>query len=142
MEDKVAGTLFNKTVPCLRTKLQQQSSQLEELERRKAEVTDLKQVSKHTQAKVSLPCHCGKQKNPLVCVPQINGIFMCWTQQQNQELGVQLGTLTHSEADLMEVNQRLRETLDRMRGELRMARTQAEKSQHEAERLLQSTAHP
>ncbi|XP_035531951.1 centrosomal protein of 83 kDa isoform X2 [Morone saxatilis] len=82
----------------LRTKLQQQSSQLEELERQKAEVADL---------------------------------------QQNQELGVQLGTLSHSESELMETNQRLKETLDRMREELRTARAQAERSQHEAERLVE-----
>uniref|UniRef100_A0AAQ5XZD4 Centrosomal protein 83 n=1 Tax=Amphiprion ocellaris TaxID=80972 RepID=A0AAQ5XZD4_AMPOC len=53
--------------------------------------------------------------------------------QQNQELGVQLGTLSHSESDMMEANQRLRETLDRVREELRTARGQAEKSQQEAE---------
>ncbi|XP_075932358.1 centrosomal protein of 83 kDa isoform X2 [Anarhichas minor] len=82
----------------LRSKLQQQSSHLEELERQKAEIADL---------------------------------------QQNQELGVQLGTLAHSESDLMETNQRLRETLDRMREDLRTARTQAERSQHEAERLVE-----
>uniref|UniRef100_A0A8C3GAJ3 Centrosomal protein 83 n=1 Tax=Cyclopterus lumpus TaxID=8103 RepID=A0A8C3GAJ3_CYCLU len=83
----------------LRSKVQQQSSHLEELERQKAEMADL--------------------------------------QQQNQELGVQLGTLAHSESDLMEKNQRLRETLDRIREDLRTARTQAEKSQHEAERLVE-----
>ncbi|XP_078098779.1 centrosomal protein of 83 kDa isoform X2 [Sander vitreus] len=82
----------------LRSKLQQQSSQLEELERQKAEIADL---------------------------------------QQNQELGVQLGTLAHSESDLMETNQRLRETLDRLREDLRTARAQAERSQHEAERLVE-----
>ncbi|XP_028426042.1 centrosomal protein of 83 kDa isoform X2 [Perca flavescens] len=82
----------------LRSKLQQQSSQLEELERQKAEIADL---------------------------------------QQNQELGVQLGTLSHSESDLMETNQRLRETLDRLREDLRTARSQAERSQHEAERLVE-----
>ncbi|XP_023119151.2 centrosomal protein of 83 kDa [Amphiprion ocellaris] len=58
-------------------------------------------------------------------------------QQQNQELGVQLGTLSHSESDMMEANQRLRETLDRVREELRTARGQAEKSQQEAERLVE-----
>ncbi|XP_036977911.1 centrosomal protein of 83 kDa [Acanthopagrus latus] len=83
----------------LRTKLQQQSSQLEELERQKGEIADL--------------------------------------QQQNQELGVQLGTLSHSESDLMETNQRLKETLDRFREELRTARAQAERSQHEAERQVE-----
>ncbi|KAM3587708.1 uncharacterized protein V6R79_012429 [Siganus canaliculatus] len=58
-------------------------------------------------------------------------------QQQNQELGVQLGTLSHSESSLMETNQRLRETLDRVREELRAARGQAETSQHEAERVVE-----
>ncbi|XP_077957689.1 centrosomal protein of 83 kDa isoform X2 [Gasterosteus aculeatus] len=58
-------------------------------------------------------------------------------QQQNQELGVQLGTLSHSERDLMETNQRLKETLDRIREDLRTARTQAERSQHKAERLVE-----
>ncbi|XP_047192511.1 centrosomal protein of 83 kDa isoform X7 [Scophthalmus maximus] len=67
----------------LRTRLQQQSLQLEELERQKAEIAEL---------------------------------------QQNQHIGVQLGTLSHSESDLMETNQRLRETLDRVREELRMTR--------------------
>ncbi|XP_039647720.1 centrosomal protein of 83 kDa isoform X2 [Perca fluviatilis] len=57
--------------------------------------------------------------------------------QQNQELGVQLGTLSHSESDLMETNQRLRETLDRLREDLRTARAQAERSQQEAERLVE-----
>ncbi|KAM9328529.1 centrosomal protein of 83 kDa isoform 2-T2 [Pholidichthys leucotaenia] len=83
----------------LRMKLQQQSSQLEELKRQKTEIADL--------------------------------------QQRNQELGVQLGTLSHSESDLMEKNQRLRETLDRVREDLRMARAQAERSQQEAERMVE-----
>nr|XP_020490433.1 centrosomal protein of 83 kDa isoform X1 [Labrus bergylta]XP_020490434.1 centrosomal protein of 83 kDa isoform X1 [Labrus bergylta] len=83
----------------LRNKLQQQSSQLEELERQKAHVSDL--------------------------------------QHQNQELGVQLGTLSHSESDLKEANQRLKETLDRVREELRTTRGQAERSQHEAERMVE-----
>ncbi|XP_047192512.1 centrosomal protein of 83 kDa isoform X8 [Scophthalmus maximus] len=82
----------------LRTRLQQQSLQLEELERQKAEIAEL---------------------------------------QQNQHIGVQLGTLSHSESDLMETNQRLRETLDRVREELRMTRGQAERSQHDAERMLE-----
>uniref|UniRef100_A0AAQ6ABD5 Centrosomal protein 83 n=1 Tax=Amphiprion ocellaris TaxID=80972 RepID=A0AAQ6ABD5_AMPOC len=81
----------------LRTKLQQQSSLLEELQRQKAEIADLQQV-----------------------------------RQQ-----IQLGTLSHSESDMMEANQRLRETLDRVREELRTARGQAEKSQQEAERLVE-----
>uniref|UniRef100_UPI0037E8E57B centrosomal protein of 83 kDa isoform X1 n=1 Tax=Semicossyphus pulcher TaxID=241346 RepID=UPI0037E8E57B len=83
----------------LRTKLQQQSSQLAEQERQKAEIADL--------------------------------------QQQNQEQGVQLGTLSRSESDLMEKNQQLNETLDRVREELRTTRGQAERSQHEAERMVE-----
>uniref|UniRef100_A0A3B4GF52 Centrosomal protein 83 n=1 Tax=Pundamilia nyererei TaxID=303518 RepID=A0A3B4GF52_9CICH len=57
--------------------------------------------------------------------------------QQNQELGVQMEALSHSESDMMETNRRLRETLDRVREELRTARAQAERSQHEAERLVE-----
>uniref|UniRef100_A0A3B4AYA0 Centrosomal protein 83 n=1 Tax=Periophthalmus magnuspinnatus TaxID=409849 RepID=A0A3B4AYA0_9GOBI len=50
--------------------------------------------------------------------------------RQNQELSVQLGTLSQSESDLTETNQRLRETLDKAREELRAFRTEAERSQH------------
>uniref|UniRef100_UPI0037E7C4CF centrosomal protein of 83 kDa isoform X2 n=1 Tax=Semicossyphus pulcher TaxID=241346 RepID=UPI0037E7C4CF len=57
--------------------------------------------------------------------------------QQNQEQGVQLGTLSRSESDLMEKNQQLNETLDRVREELRTTRGQAERSQHEAERMVE-----
>uniref|UniRef100_A0A674AT86 Centrosomal protein 83 n=1 Tax=Salmo trutta TaxID=8032 RepID=A0A674AT86_SALTR len=83
----------------LRTKLQQQGSQLEELERQKTDKADLR--------------------------------------RQNQELGLQLGTLSHSEAELLESNQRLRDTLERAREDLRSARSQAERTQHEAERLVE-----
>ncbi|KAL7371355.1 hypothetical protein ABVT39_025409 [Epinephelus coioides] len=58
-------------------------------------------------------------------------------QQQNQELSVQLGTLSHSKNDLMETNQQLKETLDDLREDLRTARAQAERSQQEAERLVE-----
>ncbi|KAG7497878.1 hypothetical protein JOB18_045390 [Solea senegalensis] len=84
----------------LRSRVQQQSSQLEDLERLKAEVAEL--------------------------------------QQKKEELGVQLGTLSHSESDLLETNQRLRQTLDRVKDELKTTRVQSEKSQHEAERMLES----
>ncbi|XP_034145852.1 centrosomal protein of 83 kDa isoform X2 [Esox lucius] len=57
--------------------------------------------------------------------------------RQNHELGVQLGTLSHSEADLLETNHRLRDTLERTREDLRSARSQAERTQHEAERLVE-----
>ncbi|KAJ8006822.1 hypothetical protein DPEC_G00111210 [Dallia pectoralis] len=83
----------------LRTKLLQQGSQQEELERQKTENADLR--------------------------------------QQNHDLGVQLGTLSHSEADLLEANQRLRDTLERTREDLRSARSQADRTQHEAERLVE-----
>ncbi|KAM9407160.1 centrosomal protein of 83 kDa isoform 1-T1 [Salvelinus alpinus] len=88
-----------KELQILRTKLQQQGSQLEELERQKTDNADLR--------------------------------------RQNQELGLQLGTLSHSEAELLESNQRLRDTLERAREDLRSARSQAEKTQHEAERLVE-----
>uniref|UniRef100_A0A673XXL0 Centrosomal protein 83 n=1 Tax=Salmo trutta TaxID=8032 RepID=A0A673XXL0_SALTR len=88
-----------KELQILRTKLQQQGSQLEELERQKTDNADLR--------------------------------------RQNQELGVQLGTLSHSEAELLESNQRLRDTLERAREDLRSARSQAERTQHEAERLVE-----
>ncbi|XP_076010525.1 centrosomal protein of 83 kDa-like [Genypterus blacodes] len=83
----------------LRAKLQQQGSQLEEFERQKAEIADLK--------------------------------------QKTQEFSVQLGTLSHTESDLLETNGRLRETLDRVREDLRSVRGHADKSQHEAERLVE-----
>lgn len=67
-------------------------------------------------------------------------ITVCLTQQQNQELGVQMEALSHSESDMMETNRRLRETLDRVREELRTARAQAERSQHEAERYTRTVA--
>ncbi|XP_041636517.1 centrosomal protein of 83 kDa [Cheilinus undulatus] len=83
----------------LRTKLQKQSSKIEELERQKGQISDL--------------------------------------QRQNQELGLQLGTISHSESDLKATNQRLKETLEEVREELRTARGQAEKSQYEAERMVE-----
>uniref|UniRef100_A0A1A8JZN1 Coiled-coil domain containing 41 n=1 Tax=Nothobranchius kuhntae TaxID=321403 RepID=A0A1A8JZN1_NOTKU len=84
----------------LRSKLQQQNSHLEELERQKAEISDL--------------------------------------QQHNRELGVQLGVLSRSESDLVETNQRMRDALERVSEELRAARVQSDRSQHEAERLLEN----
>uniref|UniRef100_A0A673XX62 Centrosomal protein 83 n=1 Tax=Salmo trutta TaxID=8032 RepID=A0A673XX62_SALTR len=84
-----------KELQILRTKLQQQGSQLEELERQK---TDNAQRLTDIQF---------------------------------------LGTLSHSEAELLESNQRLRDTLERAREDLRSARSQAERTQHEAERLVE-----
>lgn len=54
--------------------------------------------------------------------------------QQNKEQAVQLGKLSHSEADLTETNKRLRETVDRVREELRTSQAHSEKSGQEAER--------
>ncbi|XP_051912119.1 centrosomal protein of 83 kDa isoform X3 [Hippocampus zosterae] len=63
----------------LKSKLRQQNAQLEELERQKADMIDIK--------------------------------------EKNQELCVHLGTLSRSEAELMEANDRLREQLDILREE-------------------------
>ncbi|XP_028306739.1 centrosomal protein of 83 kDa-like [Gouania willdenowi] len=85
----------------LRCKLQQQSSQVEELERQKAEFFDL--------------------------------------QQQNQELGVQIERLSHSENELKETKQDLQQVLGTMKEELRAAQAQAEKSQEEAKQYVCTT---
>ncbi|XP_045555771.1 centrosomal protein of 83 kDa isoform X1 [Salmo salar] len=103
-EERLRGAQLGEESACkelqnLRTKLHQQGSQLEELERQKTDNADLR--------------------------------------RQNQELGLQLGTLSHSEAELLESNQRLRDTLERAREDLRSARSQAERTQHEAERLVE-----
>uniref|UniRef100_A0A8C5BPB1 Centrosomal protein of 83 kDa n=1 Tax=Gadus morhua TaxID=8049 RepID=A0A8C5BPB1_GADMO len=57
--------------------------------------------------------------------------------QQNQELGVRMGTLVHTEGGLQASNQRLKDAQDILREELRAARAQAERSQHDAERVLE-----
>ncbi|XP_023206264.1 centrosomal protein of 83 kDa isoform X2 [Xiphophorus maculatus] len=111
----------------LRNKLQQQSSQLEALERQKAEINDLQQVSLHPFALFSVSCFNGFDFYPESSLKQ----------QQNQDLGVQLGALSRSEGELTDANQRLRETLDRVREEARATRAQAERSQHEAERMVE-----
>uniref|UniRef100_A0A8C6PBT2 Centrosomal protein 83 n=1 Tax=Nothobranchius furzeri TaxID=105023 RepID=A0A8C6PBT2_NOTFU len=49
-----------------------------------------------------------------------------------------LGVLSRSESDLMETNQRMRDALERVSEELRAARVQSDRSQHEAERLLEN----
>lgn len=108
----------------LRNKLQQQSSQLEALERQKAEINDLQQVSLHLFALFSVSCFNGFDFYPESSLKQ----------QHNQDLGIQLGALSRSEGELTDANQRLRETLDRVREEARATRAQAERSQHEAER--------
>ncbi|KAJ3612294.1 hypothetical protein NHX12_020570, partial [Muraenolepis orangiensis] len=54
--------------------------------------------------------------------------------RQNQELGVRLGTLAHGEAELQASNRRLKDGQEVLREELRTARSQAERSQHDAER--------
>ncbi|KAM9824309.1 centrosomal protein of 83 kDa [Neosynchiropus ocellatus] len=58
-------------------------------------------------------------------------------QQQNQDFHVQLATLAHLKTDLTEENQRLKESLSRVREELKTTRAQTEKSQHHAERLVE-----
>ncbi|KAJ3612231.1 hypothetical protein NHX12_020507 [Muraenolepis orangiensis] len=54
--------------------------------------------------------------------------------RQNQELGVRLGTLAHGEDELQASNRRLKDGQEVLREELRTARSQAERSQHDAER--------
>uniref|UniRef100_A0A673M9J1 Centrosomal protein of 83 kDa n=1 Tax=Sinocyclocheilus rhinocerous TaxID=307959 RepID=A0A673M9J1_9TELE len=56
---------------------------------------------------------------------------------QNAELNLQIGTLSHSESELLDTNSRLRESLERVREDLRSARTQMERTQQEAERLVE-----
>ncbi|KAJ3580951.1 hypothetical protein NHX12_017266, partial [Muraenolepis orangiensis] len=56
---------------------------------------------------------------------------------QNQELGVRLGTLAHAEDELQASNRRLKDGQEVLREELRTARSQAERSQHDAERSLE-----
>uniref|UniRef100_A0AAY4EPT2 Centrosomal protein of 83 kDa n=1 Tax=Denticeps clupeoides TaxID=299321 RepID=A0AAY4EPT2_9TELE len=58
-------------------------------------------------------------------------------EEKNQEINVQLHTLSQAESELVETNQKLRDSLERIREELRNARTQIEKTQHEAERLVE-----
>lgn len=62
-------------------------------------------------------------------ITQINCVY-----QQNAELNLQIGTLSHSESELLDTNSRLRESLERVREDLRSARTQMERTQQEAER--------
>uniref|UniRef100_A0A8C2EZ46 Centrosomal protein 83 n=1 Tax=Cyprinus carpio TaxID=7962 RepID=A0A8C2EZ46_CYPCA len=57
--------------------------------------------------------------------------------RQNAELNLQIGTLSHSESELLDTNSRLRESLERVREELRSTRTQIERTQQEAERLVE-----
>uniref|UniRef100_A0A8C1H831 Centrosomal protein 83 n=2 Tax=Cyprinus carpio TaxID=7962 RepID=A0A8C1H831_CYPCA len=52
-------------------------------------------------------------------------------------LNLQIGTLSHSESELLDTNSRLRESLERVREDLRSARTQMERTQQEAERLVE-----
>lgn len=65
-------------------------------------------------------------------ITQIN-LVNC-VNQQNAELNLQIGTLSHSESELLDTNSRLRESLERVREDLRSARTQMERTQQEAER--------
>uniref|UniRef100_A0A8C1CMX1 Centrosomal protein 83 n=1 Tax=Cyprinus carpio carpio TaxID=630221 RepID=A0A8C1CMX1_CYPCA len=63
--------------------------------------------------------------------------FVNCVYQQNAELNLQIGTLSHSESELLDTNSRLRESLERVREELRSTRTQIERTQQEAERLVE-----
>lgn len=64
--------------------------------------------------------------------------FVNCVYQQNAELNLQIGTLSHSESELLDTNSRLRESLERVREELRSTRTQIERTQQEAERYALS----
>lgn len=61
-------------------------------------------------------------------------LCMLFFPQRNQDLNMQVGTLSNSEGELLEANHRLREMLERLKEELRSVRSQAEKAQHETER--------
>uniref|UniRef100_A0AAX7V3Y1 Centrosomal protein 83 n=1 Tax=Astatotilapia calliptera TaxID=8154 RepID=A0AAX7V3Y1_ASTCA len=115
-------------------------AQKEEWEERLRSTQQGEETARRELQNLSLIWTLNKQKKPkqtvVVFMPAVI-ITVCLTQQQNQELGVQMEALSHSESDMMETNRRLRETLDRVREELRTARAQAERSQHEAERLVE-----
>lgn len=64
----------------------------------------------------------------------LNIDLCCYRFQQSAELNLQIGTLSHSESELLETNSRLRESLERVREDLRSVRTQTERTQQEAER--------
>lgn len=51
-------------------------------------------------------------------------------------MSAELGTLSRSEAELTDANLHLKAKVDGVREELRGARAQAERSQHEAERYI------
>ncbi|XP_030070463.1 centrosomal protein of 83 kDa [Microcaecilia unicolor] len=82
-----------------RSKLQQQSIYVEQLEKEKTETADHK--------------------------------------QQIHDLHIQVTSLTESENDLINTNQKLRELVERLKQDSRLARSQAEKAQQEAEKALE-----
>ncbi|XP_042325958.1 centrosomal protein of 83 kDa [Sceloporus undulatus] len=83
----------------LRLKLQQQASNVEELERERSENTDLK--------------------------------------QRIHDLQLQVASLSQSENDLADSNQKLKELLERLKHECRIARSQAERAQLDSEKHLE-----
>ncbi|KAH0616750.1 hypothetical protein JD844_028120 [Phrynosoma platyrhinos] len=83
----------------LRLKLQQQASNVEELERERSENADLK--------------------------------------QRIHDLQLQVASLSQSESDLLDSNQKLKELLERLKHECRNARSQAERAQLDSEKHLE-----
>ncbi|XP_032895275.1 centrosomal protein of 83 kDa [Amblyraja radiata] len=57
--------------------------------------------------------------------------------QQISELQIQVNTATQSENDSLENNKKLREMLDRLKEEVRNGRSQAERAQQEAEKVVE-----
>ncbi|XP_064010972.1 centrosomal protein of 83 kDa isoform X2 [Pogoniulus pusillus] len=96
---QVAEESSRKELQRLRSKIQQQALQTEELEKKKCENADLK--------------------------------------QQIDELQLQLASLSQAKNDLLVSNQKLKETIERLKQECQHARTQAEKAQLQTEKTLE-----
>ncbi|OXB56897.1 hypothetical protein ASZ78_003784 [Callipepla squamata] len=60
-----------------------------------------------------------------------------YLKQQIQDMQLQVTSLSQSENDLLEYNQKLKETIERLRQECQSARAQAEKAQLETEKTLE-----
>ncbi|OXB76910.1 UNVERIFIED_CONTAM: hypothetical protein H355_002381 [Colinus virginianus] len=60
-----------------------------------------------------------------------------YLKQQIQDMQLQVTSLSQSENDLLEYNQKLKETIERLRQECQSARAQAEKAQLETEKMLE-----
>ncbi|XP_043569266.1 centrosomal protein of 83 kDa isoform X1 [Chiloscyllium plagiosum] len=104
MEEKLhalqlAEEASKREIQNLRSKLQQQVLQTEELEKEKNDSAELR--------------------------------------QQISEMQMQLNTLSQSENDLLNNNSKMREMLERLKEEIRNARSQAERTQHESEKLVE-----